>query len=140
LLDVDNTLLDNVRIINHRRTRMNKSSMFVVVLLLTSGCRSNEPPRPVFVNVTYQAPIMHLQIRNAGPAGDIRIQLKNGSKEVEAITQYFQKDEERDVTVSLSAAAQGADIAAIGVWLNGYCYATLDLKTNKWFRVPPSGL
>ena len=114
---------------------MNKLSMFVVVLLLTAGCRSNESPRPTIVDVAYKASAVSLRIRNTGGAGDIRIQLKNGKTEVQAITQHFQKDEERDVTLSLSGVAGGTEIASLDVWLNDYCYATLDLKTNKWVRV-----
>jgi hypothetical protein len=103
--------------------------------ILLAGCQSNESPKAVLVDVAYKAPAVSLRIRNAGGGGDIRIQLKSGSKEVQAISQHFQKDEERDVTVSLSAEAGGAEIAALDVWLNGFCYATLDLKTGKWVRV-----
>lgn len=118
---------------------MKRLSVLVVVCLWMTGCRSNESPQPMIVAVAYKASTVSLRIRNIGASGDIRIQLKNGSKEVQAATEHFQKDEERDVILSLSGVAVGTDMASLDVWLNGFCFATLDLKTNKWVLVGKNG-
>ena len=113
---------------------MKRLSILVAVCVVTAGCRPIESPRPVLVALAYNAAIVTVRIRNAGANGDIRFQLRNGSKEVQAVTEHFQKDEERDVRLSVAGEAGGTEIASLDVWLNGVWEATLDLKTNTWVR------
>jgi len=113
---------------------MKQLSILVAVCILTVGCRPIESPRPELVAVAYKSAIVTVRIRNVGASGDIAIQLKTGSKEIQAVTEHFQKDEERDVTLSVAGVAGGTELASLDVWLSNGWVATLDLKTNTWVR------